>query len=160
METVPVHWDANTFYQMRSIDILLGVSGLKAVLVAALWLLLWIVYTILLAPSLVNELNKIVDIHPSSRLTFLSSIYLHILPHIHLFFLLSIYPSIYPYKLPFIHPSTYLFTPFACIHSHIPNILTDTYYRPSTLLCTGEKNDVENQVPALKEPTVCQERQM
>ena len=52
-----------------------------------------------------------------------------ILPPIHLAIL----------TLPFIQPFTQLSTLPASIHPCIPYVLTDVHYRPSSLLCTGEK---------------------
>lgn len=68
-----------------------------------------------------------------------------IFPHVHLPIHLSL-------QTPFIHPPIHLSTPFAPIH---PSILTDAYSRPSML----KQNNVENQFPALKEPTIHPARQ-
>lgn len=68
----------------------------------------------------------------------------------HLFFLMSIYPSIYSHRL-------YLFIYlFICLPHLHPSIHTYCCLLQAQHV---ETNNIENQFPALKEPTIHQERQ-
>lgn len=65
-------------------------------------------------------------------------------------------PSIYPRKFPFIHPSPHPSTPSTSVH-HAHSLVPAA---GPALCCVLGEDGLESQLPALKEPTICEERQL